>query len=189
MRVAEPDPAPDHAPSMSIVSRPEHRVVDGHRMINRAAITAATGMAEQTLANLYAGRAGNGHPEGTRIGRGLFFDEDIWRAWYARWTAAKRASLSPVDRGGDPDELVDSAGAGAILGYGNASTIRGYIARDEAAAAKSEPGFAPYFPPPDEVDELPSGRLRRWWMRRTIWEFADRRSRPGRGGVARHTRS
>ena len=38
-----------------------------------------------------------------------------------------------------------------------------------------------YFPEPDEVEELPSGRLRRRWRRRTIWTWADQRDRRGGG--------
>ncbi|MGE3449373.1 MAG: hypothetical protein AB7H92_17540 [Microbacteriaceae bacterium] len=159
------------------MAQPEERIMGGRRMVNRALLAAATGLAEQTLANLYSARDSNGHPEGTKVGRGLFFDKETWDAWYERWEATKRASMTTADRSGDPDELVDIRAAARILGYSNPSTIRGYITRDEAAGTT-------YFPPADEVRELPSGFVRRRWKRRTIWAFADSRGHRGRRGGA-----
>lgn len=158
------------------MSRPERRFVDGCELVNRAVLAETSGLAEQSLKNLYGDRGRNGHPEGIRIGRGLFFDKEAWSRWHAQWIAGKRSSLTSVDRSGNPDDLLDSREAAAVLGYRNASTIRGYVARDEQESEA-------YFPEPDEVEELGNGQRRRYWLRSTIWAFADRRSRPGRAGV------
>jgi hypothetical protein len=53
-----------------------------------------------------------------------------------------------------------------VLGYASKRVITSYLARNVG-----------YFPPPDATD------LNRWF-RRTLWAFADRRSRPGRAGHA-----
>lgn len=143
--------------------------VDGRSHLNRAALTEHTGMSIQTQANLYNQRSSNGHPEGTRVGRDLMFDEQATLDWYAEWAAAKRANVAAPDRVGNLDELLDTAAATKLLGYTNSSTIRGWIAANDG-----------YFPDPDDVEELPSGRLRRRWRRRTLLAFKDRPVRPGR---------
>ncbi|WP_339124492.1 hypothetical protein [Pseudonocardia sp. D17] len=156
------------------MARAQREMIEGRPHINRAAIEQQVGISEQTQANLYAQRETNGHPEGVRIGRVLWFDEEKVLAFYCDRARAKQASLTEVDRGGDPGELCDVASATKVLGYTSESTIRAFLA--------ANPG---YFPEPDHVEFLPSGRLHRLWKRSTLWEFADGRSRPGRRGRER----
>ncbi|GAA4554743.1 hypothetical protein GCM10023175_53350 [Pseudonocardia xishanensis] len=161
---------------MSTVSAARREIIDGEPYVNRAEVRRLTGMSEQAQANLYAQRASNGHPEGTRVGRSLLFREYAVIEWHEQWAARKQLGLSTVDRSGDPDELLDIPAATKLLGYANDSTIRGYLARNDG-----------YFPAADDTESLPSGRLRRRWRRSTLWEFADLRTRPGRGGRRRPT--
>jgi predicted DNA-binding transcriptional regulator AlpA len=160
-------------PTVNTVSRPRRELIDGCPHINRAEIMKRTGMSEQAQANLYSQRSENGHPEGKRVGRSLLFPEEPVLEWHEQWLAHKRAGLTQADRSGDPNELLDTAGATKLLGYTTTSTIRGYLAANDG-----------YFPDADETEELPSGRIRRRWKRSTLWAFADRRSRSGRGGQA-----
>jgi hypothetical protein len=159
---------------VSAMARARREMIEGRPHINRAAIEQQVGMSEQAQANLYAQRKTNGHPEGVRIGHVLWFDEEKVLAFYRDRARAKQASLTEVDRGGDPDELCDVATATKVLGYTNESTIRAFLTANQG-----------YFPEPDQVELLPSGRLHRLWKRSTLWEFADGRSRPGRRGRAR----
>ena len=100
------------------VSSRERREQDGRVVVNRAELVEQLGMAEPTLARLYTQRATTGHPEVVhREGRRLFFDEAQMRVWAAVRIDAKRAGLTEVDRGGDPDELVDVDEAAPVLGY------------------------------------------------------------------------
>lgn len=158
---------------MSVVAQAQREIIEGRPHLNRAAIEQEVGMSEQAQANLYAQRKKNGHPEGVRIGRVLWFDEDKVMAFHSDRARAKQASLTNVDRSGDPDELCDVAAATKVLGYTSDSTIRAFLAANEG-----------YFPDPDHTESLPSGRVRRRWKRSTLWEFADGRSRPGRRGRA-----
>jgi hypothetical protein len=53
-----------------------------------------------------------------------------------------------------------------VLGYARKQSIESYRSRNIG-----------YFPDPDATEP-------NRWARRTLWEFADRRSRPGRAGHA-----
>lgn len=156
--------------TLSAVPESDRKIIDGRAHVNRAMLRELTGMSEARQAALYGERATNGHPKGVQIGRGLYFDEEQALAFHHGMGESRREALSEVDRGGDPEELLDTAGATKLLGYTNTSTIRGYLVHN--------PG---YFPEPDEVEETLSGRQRRWWKRRTLWKFAD--NRIGRGGL------
>jgi hypothetical protein len=149
-------------------ANPQARIIrDGRTLVNRAELARMIGVGEQHLASLYAQRARTGHPEAVlREGRSLYFDEADCREWHHRYTAAKLATLTEVDRSGDPDELVDLDEATRALGYANKRVITSFRARNVG-----------YFPPPDATH--PDR-----WYRRTLWGFADRRSRPGRAGHA-----
>jgi predicted DNA-binding transcriptional regulator AlpA len=152
-------------------AEPRQKVVEGRALLSRAELARRLNMREQTLADLYAARETSGHPQAVhREGRRLYWDEAEAVAWAQEREAAKKATLTPVDRSGEPDELVDAEEAARILGYASPRTITSYLARNVG-----------YFPDPDDVE----GRR---WHRRTLWAFADRRSRPGRAGHAK-TRS
>lgn len=140
---------------------------DGRTLITRAELARITGLGEQHLASLYSQRAESGHPEAVlRDGQWLYFDELACREWHDRYRAAKVATLTEVDRGGDPDELVGIQEAARVLGYARKQSIDSYRARNIG-----------YFPDPDATEP-------NRWARRTLWAFADRRSRPGRAGHA-----
>lgn len=84
--------------------------------------------------------------------------------WMRGFDERKRAALTVVDRSGDPDELVTAPVAARVIGY---ASHRGL-----------PPGLLNIA---DEVVELPSGRRRRYWKRRTLWAYADNRT--GKGGT------
>ena len=144
---------------------PDELTIDGRVLASRAALARRLELGEQTLTDLYHRRAENGHPEPVhRQGRRLYWDPDAVEAWNTARQNAQRATLTPVDRSGDPDELVTMTEAARVLGYHGPQTIASYRTRN--------PG---YFPEPDDRAALQ-------WRRRTLWRFADRRSRPGRAG-------
>ncbi|MDN5751277.1 MAG: hypothetical protein L0I24_11175 [Pseudonocardia sp.] len=143
------------------------RVLDGRVVVSRTELARVTGQPISTLAQWYGERAHNGHPEGIKLGRQLYVDEQQWHAWHREHTAALKAGLSEIDRGGDPDELLTISQAARLLGYADTSTLTSYRGRGQ-------------FVEPDHTEELPSARPRRYWKRRTLWAFADQRtwSRP-----------
>lgn len=144
---------------------------DGETLVTRAALAQRFHVSIQHLANLYSDREATGHPRpARRAGRQLYWSLDKMDAWWQHHQAAKRAGLTSVDRSGSGDDLLTLDQAAAVLGYADASVIRGYLARS--------PG---YFPRPDWTDS--HGRQR--YRRRTVWTFADRRTRPGRSGHRR----
>ena len=130
----------------------------------------------RTLKNLYNDRAENGHPEiAHRTANGhVYFDQQAVLDWARTWDQAKKATLTEVDRSGDPDELLDAQQAAELLGYKSYRTIHSYRSRGQANFPD------PYY----DTDGRPH------WTRRTPWAWADGRSRPGRAGRDnRHTLS
>lgn len=84
--------------------------------------------------------------------------------WMQEIEDRKRATLTRVDRSGDPEELVTAPVAARVIGYSSHRNLPGDLL-DWA----------------DEVTELPSGNKRRRWRRRTLWAFADQRNPAGGG--------
>jgi hypothetical protein len=86
---------------------------------------------EVTLLRWYGKRAENGHPEPVEHdGPRMLFDRADWHAWLTRHRDAKKATLTPVDRSGDPDELISVTEFAQLLGYSGAdpgATIRAYV--------------------------------------------------------------
>ena len=129
---------------------------------------AASGVPPSTASTWYRDRARTGHPEKAgRIGRTDYWYEDEWAAWREAYQRGKIKSLTQVDRGGDPDNLVDAAEAARMLRYSG----RGVIHANRRLG---------YFPEPDDYAPARQGRPTPLWKRSTVWAAADRR--PGQGG-------
>ena len=112
---------------------------------------------------------GPGHPEKVgRIGRTDYWYEDEWTAWHEAYRRGKVESLTQVDRGGDPDDLVDAAEAARMLRYASRYVIH----------ANRRLG---YFPEPDAYGTTAKGRRAPLWKRSTVWAAADRREGMGGG--------
>jgi transposase len=147
-------------------SGPAQLMHDGRLLINRAELSRLTGIGEEPLGELYARRDETGHPEAVfRHGRRLYFDRQAALDWDRRRREDILAVLTVIDRSGDPAELVDTNEATRILGYASRSAIDNCLLY--------RPG---YFPDPDAVEP-------RRWRRDSVWRFADRRCRPGAGGL------
>jgi hypothetical protein len=137
-------------------------VVGGRTLVGRRRLAAALAMNEATHANLYSQRHENGHPEhAAKFGKRLFWDEAQVLKWDEARRAAARARLTPVDRSGDPDELVGLDEGARVLGFADQRTLTSVRAR-----------YPDRFPPPDDED----GR----YKRRTLWAYADARATVGR---------
>ena len=141
--------------------------INGRPVISRADM-AARGVPRTTVDGWYRDRARTGHPEKAgRVGRTDYWYEDEWTAWYEGHLRGKTGSLTEVDRGGDPDDLVDAAEAARMLRYSSRYVIH----------ANRRLG---YFPEPDAYGKATRGRSAPLWKRSTVWGAADRRE--GKGG-------
>ena len=142
------------------------RTIGGRTALDRAGIAAHTGAAYSTINHWHRHRVRFGFPDGfTHDGNEWFWLADI-EAFHSAHQAAKRAELTKVDRRGHPDELVGSGTAAKILGYGSYRNLPDTLL-DRA----------------DRTEELPDGRIRRRWFRRTVWAVAD--ARTGRQSTGR----
>jgi predicted DNA-binding transcriptional regulator AlpA len=149
--------------------------------LNREELAARLGVAPSTL---YRWQANDdlGFPAADATGR---WDPAPVERWHSEFVQTKRAKLRPVDRNGDPDELLDTTEVGRVLGYQGAdpgATIRSY----------RQPRHGNYFPDPDGTLTNATGREVPAWRRDTIWAFADNRDHhgggtPGRSGRPRST--
>jgi predicted DNA-binding transcriptional regulator AlpA len=98
--------------------------VDGRPVISRADMV-ARGVSRQSLYLWYRERANNGFPEvAGRNGRTDYWYEDDWNAWLESHLQVRVGTLTQVNRGGDPDELVDAEEAAQIMGYASPSASR-----------------------------------------------------------------
>lgn len=142
------------------------RTIDARAALDRAGVAAHLGVAYSTVNHWHRHRTRFHFPDGfTDNGAEWFWLDDIER-FHTAHLAAKRAELTKVDRRGNPDELVGSGTAAKILGYGSYRNLP-HTLRDH----------------PDRTEELPDGRLRRYWYRHTIWAIAE--ARTGRQSTGR----
>lgn len=142
------------------------RILNGREAVDRAGAAEVAQLGLSTIGLLHRHRATNGFPE--RIpGTTEWYADDI-RTWAEEHREAKRAALTPIDRSGDPDELVGQRVAAQILGYSDPQSLR------------NTPTWARLLAAVDDQEELPSGRVRRRWRRRTVQDVGDQRT--GRGG-------
>jgi hypothetical protein len=134
--------------------------------LDRAGVADHLGVAYSTVNHWHRHHTETGFPHGfTHQGKEVFWLDQIDR-FHVAHLAAKQAELTKVDRRGDPEELVGSGTAAKILGY------LSYRNLPDALLER-----------PDRVEELPDGRLRRRWHRRTVWAVAD--ARTGRQSTGR----
>ncbi len=130
------------------------------RQLDRAGIAAHTGASTATVDHWYRHRARTGFPDKADTdtdGRDWWWHKDI-ETFHAAHLAARAATFTRVDRRGDPDDLLTAPQAAKVLGHADHRSL------PEALLDH-----------PDRVEELPSGRLRRRWYRRTVWAYADSR--------------
>jgi hypothetical protein len=138
-------------------------------VISRADMAARHGISVKSAYLWYHDREATGHPEpaGT-IGRTTYWHEDEWLDWYRSYRDRKRQGLTQVDRGGDPDDLVDAAEAARIMGYSGRAVIHANLRLG-------------YFPRPDGYATTAKGRPSPRWRRSAVWAAADGRQ-SSRGG-------
>jgi AraC-like DNA-binding protein len=141
--------------------------IDGRTALDRAGIIAHTGAATSTVANWLAHRNDNGFP--TPVHDRWYFQDDV-DTWLTERTAANLADLTPVDRTGDPDELVTKTEAARIAGYQDASHLNNSPLWQTLQQLRD---------PADDVP-LPGGGTRQLFRRSTVWQAAD--LRPARRG-------
>ncbi|MFI2267763.1 hypothetical protein [Micromonospora aurantiaca (nom. illeg.)] len=135
--------------------------------LDRDGVATHTGAARSTVNHWHLYRHATGFPDGftDEASREWFWLDEV-RAFHTAHRAAKLAALTEVDRSGDPWELVGSGTAAKILRYRSYRNLP-----DELLDC------------PDDTEELPSGRIRRRWYRRTVWAVAD--ARTGRQSTGR----
>lgn len=145
------------------------RTLHGRAVVDRAEAAAMLGISLSHLARLYRERSTTGFPE--RADGTSWYAEDI-AAYELPRERARRDAGAAVDRTGDPDELVDTPTVAKILGY-----------RDRTSLTGQNRIWSLLLQRVDDESLTASGRKRRRWKRRTVWEIAD--SRTGKG--AAHT--
>jgi len=136
------------------------RMRQRRRQLDRAGIAERTGVSPATVDHWHLQRAKTGFPakaDTDTDGRDWWWQADI-DTFYAHHLAERAAKLTPVDRTGHPRDLLTAPQAAKVLGYKNHRSLPDELLHN-----------------PDQVEELPSGRLRRYWYRRTVWNYADGR--------------
>jgi hypothetical protein len=132
-----------------------------HRtQVDRAGITTLTGASGSTIAHWLRHRDKSGFPvkaDTDADGRDWWWLDEIETFW-DNHLAARAAGFTTVDRTGDPDDLLNAPQAAAVLGYESHRNLP-KVLLDQY----------------DDAERLPSGRLRRYWYRRSLWDYADGR--------------
>ncbi|MFF4371507.1 hypothetical protein [Streptomyces sp. NPDC001594] len=145
----------------------ENRNSTAH-LVSRADLEQRHGLARSTLERLWALREENGHPEPVKtLDRVMYWDAGQWEAWYAEYKKRTQRREVYLDRSGDPDDLLTLAEVARVLGVTPVS-IGHYPKRMPRG-----------WPQPVEEEELPSGRLRRWYRRADIWSYVENRTAAG----------
>lgn len=136
--------------------------------VDRAGIQDLTGASFSTIAGWYRHRTRTGFPSWVATdgdGRQWFRLDEV-AAFWSRYQADRAAAFTTVDRGGDPDDLLTAPQAARVLGYKDHRSLTPALVDR-----------------PDRAEQLPSGRQRRYYYRRTVWAHAD--SRPLRHSTGR----
>jgi hypothetical protein len=136
------------------------RTRHGRTQVDREGISALTGASGSTIAHWKRHRATTRFPVKAATdqdGRDWWWLDEIKKFWRDH-LAARAATFTEVDRRGDPDDLLSAPESAKVLGYRNHRSLPDVLLDQ-----------------PDHVERLPSGRLRRYWHRRTLWDYADGR--------------
>ncbi|MGW0778436.1 hypothetical protein ACWD01_33515 [Streptomyces sp. NPDC002835] len=172
--------------------RPQARVVDGRRVVNRDWIAERTGAGASTVKHWYASRhdpryqdAGCERPPAPfpetacTIGRVDFYDEEQFEAFYAAHRARKRMRVLPTDPElyeGSHEDLVSINDAARWFHFAGPGVIRKYL--------RANPG---YFPAPVDTVTGPSGRDIPAFLRGDLQAFARRRDGDNTGVAGRRS--
>ncbi|GAA1811027.1 hypothetical protein GCM10009682_35760 [Luedemannella flava] len=136
------------------------RVRRGRHQLDRTGVAERTGVSTATVAYWNLQRTETGFPakaDTDHDGRDWWWQADV-DAFHTAHLAARAASFTEVDRSGNARDLITAPQAAQVLGYKNHRSLPRELIDN-----------------PDEVHELPSGRLRRRWYRQTVWDYADGR--------------
>ncbi|GGK43682.1 hypothetical protein GCM10010124_40560 [Pilimelia terevasa] len=136
------------------------RTRHGRTQVDRHGIATIAGVAAATVDYWHLNRHRLGFPDHADTdehGRHWFWHDQI-QAFHAAYTAAKASGYTTVDYTGDPDEVVGSGEAARILGYRSYRSLTRRMLDN-----------------PTRIQTLPSGNLRRYWLRHTVWDYADTR--------------
>ncbi len=137
-------------------SRSRHRRVQ----VDRAGVAERTGVSTATVDYWHLQRTQTGFPvkaDTDPDGRDWWWQADI-DTFHAEHLAGRAAKFTRVDRSGGPRDLLTAPQAATVLGYKNHRSLPDELLHN-----------------PDQAEELPSGRLRRFWYRHTVWAYADGR--------------
>jgi hypothetical protein len=142
------------------------RTIEGRTALDRVGVAAHLSVAYSTMNHWHRHRTHFGFPDGFHYDGGEWFWLDDIERFHTAHLTAKRAALTKVDRRGHPDDLVASGAAARILGYSSYRNLPDTL-----------------YDRPDRTEDLPDGRVRRFWYRRTVWAVAD--ARTGRQSTGR----
>ncbi|MET9676372.1 hypothetical protein ABZY68_25255 [Streptomyces sp. NPDC006482] len=124
-------------------------------------------LSRSKLAELWAARETNGHPQPVVLNGVMHWDTEEWGRWYEQHRAtsayAVRSTVDQDAAAGDPDELIGSAVFGRILGH-----------RDHSWVAKAAVAPPPGFPAPHTWGD-PVARKRPKWRRGDAVAYAGAR--------------
>lgn len=130
----------------------------GRVQIDRAGISQLTGASYKTIAYWYRNRHHTGFPHPAETGphgQHWYWHHEVI-AWHHNHQVSKQ--FTTVDRAGHPDDLIGAPEAARVLGYRHRRSLPALLLDH-----------------PDHTETLPSGRIRRRWRRRRVWDFADTR--------------
>ncbi|MFJ9968991.1 hypothetical protein [Streptomyces avermitilis] len=135
---------------------------------SRAQLASRHGLAQGTIAQLWGRRQQNGHPKPVKtVNQTMYWNPAEWDAWYAGYKKLAQRTQLDVNRSGNPDDLITLSEAARVLGV-EPTSITNYPTRPPRG-----------WPQPVQEEQLPSGRLRRWYRRADIWHYADTRTMAG----------